>query len=139
MSRDSLESVELREVELRSGTWQQVLESLSEAPRLTSFRMELCGYSMSGLSRALRAPHVPEPDVPTRLRPATGRTLTRSGRYSFESTRIGRPQGFARSTRLPIGISAAMLVFETNSELTRGCWPMGLFRIRYLLHEALVG
>ncbi|KAK8133505.1 hypothetical protein PG984_005517 [Apiospora sp. TS-2023a] len=40
MSRDSLESLELREVELRSGTWQQVLESLSEAPRLSGFRME---------------------------------------------------------------------------------------------------
>lgn len=63
-SRDSLESIELRDVALRSGTRQHVLERAGELPRLTGFRMQSCGYAKTGPSRALRAACVPAPDDP---------------------------------------------------------------------------
>ncbi|KAI5465658.1 hypothetical protein BGZ63DRAFT_420207 [Mariannaea sp. PMI_226] len=52
--RDSIRSIELWAVELKTGTWKHVLVNISTLPILIDFIMEFCAYSRGGTSAQLR-------------------------------------------------------------------------------------
>lgn len=98
-SRDTIESVRLWMVRLKSSTWEQVLQAIAliEPPRLFNFDMGFCLYPEDGTSSALAtsAKRPWEPDDLPPIRTARPGDLEALGRLQFQvnATRAaaGRP------------------------------------------------
>jgi hypothetical protein len=65
-SRDSIQDVQLYQVELNNRTWQYVLVEISQLHprRLVEFYMDSCGYSSTGTSSEFIVGMLPFPDNP---------------------------------------------------------------------------